>query len=155
MKILIPVLIAASSALMIFPQSKSIETGLYLSIPHDSCSVHYNEHKIVYNEDTLCLEQSPVIKVSDIDSCFTVNANLDGNNLYVLNIKLNKTAVSNFKTATEQNVGKRMVMVIDNVAVMSAVIRDPVTTGRLTISGMKRQRLDELKSKLLKEMHKK
>lgn len=144
-----------TSAIIIFPQSESIETGLYLNLPHDSCSGQNKEHTIVFNADTLCIESNPVINVNDIDSCITENANLDGNNLYVLNIKLKKSASSKFKETTEQNVGKIMVMVIDNEAVMAAVIRDPVTSGRLSISGMKIQKIDELKSKLQKEMRSK
>ncbi len=152
MKSQILFLILIISALNIFPQSRSIETGLYLSIPRDSCSAQNNKNTIIYLSDTLCLEQNPVITVNDIDYCSTGTAKLDGNELYVLNIKLKKTAASKFKEATEQNVGKRMVMIIDKEAVMAAVIRDPVTSGRLTVSGVKRQKIDELKTKLQHEM---
>ena len=140
------------SALCIFPQSKSIESGLYLSLPRDSCSTQNNAYTIVYSSDTLCLKQDPVFTANDINYCDTGTAKLDGNEMYVLNIKLNEQAAIKFKEATERNVGKRMVMIIDNEAVMAPVIRDPVTNGRLTVSGDTKQKIDELKMKLQKEM---
>jgi SecDF, P1 head subdomain len=153
MKSLIIIFIIITSSLNIFSQIKTIETGLYLVISPDSCTKQTNKNTIVYLSDTLCLEEKPVITVNDIESSNTGMTKLDGNELYVLNIALKESAKLKFKAVTEQNVGKRMVIVIDNQVVMAAVIRDPVTTGRLTVSGEKEQVIKELGIELNQEMN--
>ena len=72
--------------------------------------------------------------------------------MYVLNIKLNEAATSKFKEITGKNVGKKIAMVINNKVVMAATIRDPVTSGMLTISGESEQVIKEWAKELEKEM---
>lgn len=155
MKTLIIFFIIIISASINFPQTKTIKTGLYLVIPQASCYAKSNKIKIGYLSDTLCLEQKPVITVKDIDTCITARAILDGKELYVMNIALKQTAKTKFKEVTERNVGKKMALVIDRKVVMAAVIRDPVTTGRLTVSGEKEQEINLWAKKLREEMKKK
>ncbi len=99
--------------------------------------------------------QKPVITKGDIEYCETVKSKLDNNEVYALNIKLNASAALKFKKVTEQNVGKMMAMIIDNKVVMAAVIRDPVTSGRLTISGQSEEETLRLGKMLEEEIHKK
>ena len=155
MKTLVIFFIIVISTVSIFAQSKSIQTGLYLISPKDSCIGKTNYHMIVYSSDTLCLAQKPVFKVKDIAFCDTATANLDGHELYVLNIALKDSAKLKLKEITEANVGKKMAMVIGGEVVMSAVIKDPVTTGRMTISGEKKQKIKEWAEKIWHAMKKK
>ncbi len=152
MKTILLVFIVMTSAINIMPQTKHVETGLYLVLSSDTCSGQKDKNTIVYLSDTLCLSAKPVITVNDIQSCNTGNAMLDGNELYVLNIALKDSAKEKFKTITEQNVGKKMAMIIDNEVVMAAVIRDPVTSGRLTVSGAKKEKIKELGINLRQEL---
>ena len=154
MKKMILLFILLFSSLNIFPQTRTIETGLYLVLSKDSCAGENDKNTIVYLSDTLCLEQKPIITVNDIDTYNTETANLDGNELYVLNIALKDSAKIKFKEVTTQNVGKRMALVIDQKVVMAAVIRDPVTTGRLTVSGEEKQKIKEWAEKLKEAMGK-
>ena len=143
------------SSLNIFPQTKDIDTGLYLVVSKDSCSAQNSKNTIVFLSDTLCLEQNPIITVNDIESYKTLTSTLDGKEMYVLNIKLNKSAVLDFKKITEKNVGKKMAMVINKEVVMAAIIRDPITSGMLTISGETEQTIKGWAKKLEKEIGKK
>ncbi len=154
MKMLMMLIVVITSAASILPQSKNIETGLYLVAAKDSCS-DQNKNLVVYLSDTLCLMQKPVITKGDIEYCETVKSKLDNNEVYALNIKLNASAALKFKKVTEQNVGKMMAMIIDNKVVMAAVIRDPVTSGRLTISGQSEEETLRLGKMLEEEIHKK
>ncbi len=152
MKTIILSFIIITSAFNIMSQTKPVETGLYLVLSSDTCSGQKDKNTIVYLSDTLCLSEKPVITVKDIESCNTRNAILDGNELYVLNIALKDSAKEKFKKITEQNVGKKMAMIIDNEVVMAAVIRDPVTSGKLTVSGAKKEKIKELGIKLRQEI---
>lgn len=143
------------SAVNIFPQTKPIEPGLYLVLTKDSCNGQTYKNTIVYLSDTLCFGQKPVITVNDIEACNTGTANLDGHKLYVLNIALKKSAKLKFKKITKRNVGKKMAFVIAREVVMAAMIRDPVTSGRLTVSGEKKQKIKLWAEKLQAAMHKK
>ena len=140
------------SSLNIFPQSKVIDTGLYLVISTDSCSGQNNNNIIVFSPDTLCLGDKPIITVKEIESYKTQTSTLDGKEMYVLNLKLNEAATSKFKEITKKNVGKKIAMVINNKVVMAATIRDPVTSGMLTISGESEQVIKEWAKELEKEM---
>lgn len=140
------------SVIKIFPQAKSIEPGLYLTLSKDSCNVKAAVNTIVYSSDTLCIEQKPSITVKDIETCNTQTATLDGKELYVLNIALNDSAKTKFRNITEQNTGKKIVLIIDQKAIMVAVIRDPVTIGRLTVSGASRNEIDNWAEKLKEAM---
>ena len=142
------------SSLNIFSQSKGISTGLYVVIPKDSCSAYKNINKITYQSDTLCIKQKPLISVKDIESCFADSTVLDGKAAYALNINLKKTARNKFETATRKNVGNKIAMIIDRRVVMTAVLKDPITTGRLTVSGESRAKLKDLEIKLNKEIKK-
>jgi preprotein translocase subunit SecD len=112
-----------------------------------------NLSSIAFESDTLCIKDIPIISVSDIESCFTDSTVLDGKKAYALNIELTKSAAKLFKTVTEENVGKRIAMIIDNNVVMAPVLRDPVTNGRLTVSGESGPALKTLGEKLRKEMN--
>jgi preprotein translocase subunit SecD len=141
-------------SLNIFPQSKHIDTGLYLVASADSCSEQNNKNTIVFISDTLCLEQNPIITVKDIESFKTETSNLDGNEMYVLNIKLKEAATLEFKKITGENVGKEIAMVINNKVVLAAVVRDPITSGTLTISGESEQVIKEWAKQLDDEIGK-
>jgi preprotein translocase subunit SecD len=155
MKKMILFFIIITSTFTLFSQTKTIESGLYLVLSRDSCSNQSKGNTIVYLSDSLCLEKNPIIDIRDIDTCFTATANLDGNELFVLNVALNKSAKLKFKKITEQNVGKKMAMIIDQKVVMAAVIRDPITSGRLTISGDKEKELKLWADKLQQAMREK
>jgi preprotein translocase subunit SecD len=148
MKKMILFFIIFSSTFALFSQTKTIESGLYLVLSRDSCFNQSKGNTIVYLSDSLCLEKNPIINIRDIDTCFTAIANLDGNELFVLNIVLNTSAKLKFKKITEQNVGKKMAMIIDQKVVMAAVIRDPITSGQLTISGDKEKEIKMWAEKL-------
>ena len=139
-------------SLNIFPQSKGIETGLYIVLSKKACLGQKNISKITYQSDTLCLKNKPIITLRDIELCFSDSTKLDGQNTYALNIKLKKSMIKKFKTITEKNVGKRIAMIIDKKVIMAAVLRDPITTGRLTVSGESVEKLKELEIKLNKEL---
>ena len=144
--------IMITSTFALFSQTKTIEPGLYLVLSRDSSFKHCNGNTIVYSSDSLCLEKYPIINIRDIDTCFTATANLDGNKSFVLNVALNESAKLKFKKMTEQNVGKKMAMIIDQKVVMAAVIRDPITSGRLTISGDKAKDIKMWAEKLQQAM---
>ncbi len=154
MKSLIIFFIAVIASSNIFSQEKSIQTGLYLVTAKDSCYGQKNNHTAIYDNDTLCLEQKPVFTVKDISYCDTATANLDGNELFVLNIALNDYAKIKFKEITEANVGKKMAMVVDGEVIMAAVIRDPVTIGRMTVSGENKEKINEWAMKIWQAMKK-
>ena len=155
MKTLVLLLIVLASSISLFSQSKVIKSGLYLVLPKDSCSAQNNKNTVIISSDTLCLGQNAVIGVKDIDSCITRSSRLDGKEMYVLNIKLKDAARLKFKNITEKNVGRGIAMVIRGDVVMSAVIRDPVTSGRLTVSGAKPGKIKEWGKELRKEIEKK
>ena len=152
MKKMILFFIIFSSTFALFSQTKTIESGLYLVLSRDSCFNQSKVNTIVYLSDSLCLEKNPIIDIRDIDTCFTATANLDGNELFVLNVALNKSAKLKFAKITEQNVGKKMAMIIDQKVVMAAVIRDPITSGQLTISGDKEEEIKMWAEKLREAM---
>jgi preprotein translocase subunit SecD len=139
----------------IFPQNKIIESGLYLVISKGSCKKTQNNIKIKYASDTLCLEQKPEITVGDIESCNTGAQIMDGNEIYALNISLKESAKIKLKEITEKNTGKRMALVIDKEVVMAAIIRDPITSGRLTVSGAKAEEINSWAAKLREAIDKK
>lgn len=140
------------SSINIFSQSKSLRTGVYLAAPKDSCTGKNNE-VMVYSSDTLCLKKIPIISVKDIDSCISETSKLDGKEMYVLNIKLKEAAKLEFKKITENNIGKKIVMLIDKKIVMAGVIRDPVTSGMLTISGASKKEIKTWEKELKKEIN--
>lgn len=154
MKKLFLIFILMIPVLNVFPQTKGIETGLYIVIPKDSCSKQENVYKIAYQSDTLCIKHKPIITVKDIESCFTDSTKLDGKKAYALNIKLKKSATEKFKTITKENVGKRIAMIIDKKVVMAPILKDPIITGRLTVSGEKGPLLKEMGMKLNMELKK-
>jgi preprotein translocase subunit SecD len=155
MKTLILLLGILITSLNIFPQNKTIESGLYLVISKGSCKKTQNNIRIKYASDTLCLEQKPEITLGDIESCNTGTQNMDGNEIYALNISLKESAKIKLKEITEKNIGKRMALVIDKEVVMAAMIRDPITTGRLTVSGAKAGEINSWTRKLREEIYKK
>ncbi len=135
-----------------FSQANKVQTGLYYVIPKDSCSGQNSEHVMIYQSDTLCLAENPVITVKDIDTCFTASMEMDGKEVYALNIKLNKSATLKFKKVTANNIGKRFAFVIDNKIVMAPVVRDAIPNGRMTIQGEKGPKIREMGMKLKNEM---
>jgi len=139
-------------ALIVFPQTKHIETGLYLVIPSDSCSGINNKIAVRYMNDTLCLEPKAVLTVKDFEFCETAESKLDGMEMFVLNIQLKDSSALKFKDITTKNVGKRFAFVIDNKVVMAPVIRDPITSGRMTVSGDKEANIKEMYKMLKREM---
>lgn len=155
MKTLILFVSILITSINIFPQNKTIESGLYLVISKDSCKKIQNNIKIKYGSDTLCLEQKPEITVGDIESLNTGTEIMDGNKIYALNIGLKESAKIKLKEITEKNIGKRMALVIDKEVVMAAMIRDPVTNGRLTVSGAKANEINSWAGKLREAIDKK
>ena len=143
-------MIAAAAAIL--PQSKGIETGLYLVLPKNSHSMKNSAYKVIYLSDTLYLKPKAILTVNDIESSSTDSTNLDGKEAYVLNIKLKSSAAIKFKTVTAENVGRKLALVIDNKVVMAAIIKDPITTGRLTVSGESAAEIKSLGIKLSKEI---
>lgn len=135
MKALAVYLFIILSAALLFPQSATIDTGLYLVAPNDDCSGRTEYHRMVDGQDTLCLEVQPVITVHDLASCGADSAVLDGKEAFVLNIRLKKSIVSKFTAFTKQHVGRKLALVIDEQVVMAPMIRDPITSGQLTVSG--------------------
>ena len=152
LKILTLIFVTLISLVNIYSQSKDIVTGLYLVVSEEPCNKQNVNNTIVFSSDTLCLEQNPVITVNDIESYIAENSLLDGDEMYVLNIKLNEAASLKFEEITGENVGQKMAMVINKKVIMAAVIRDPVTSGRLTISGEDKQEIDEWVKELEKEI---
>ena len=152
MKTMLFFFIIILSASNIYSQVKDIETGLYLVLPHDSCTGKNNKHTIEFLSDTLCIAPEPVISVKDIESCMTDSLKLEGKKQYSLNIKLKESASLRFKEITTENVGKKLVFIIDNKVVMAPVIRDPITSGRLSIYD-EYPVIKELRMKLKQEMH--
>jgi|GEM_PF-6590427 len=124
-------------AVNIFSQGKKIETGLYLVEPNAVCSGQDNNQSFIFNSDTLCLNQNPIITVKDIDTCIVDSIDIERKEGYSLNIKLKDNAAVMFKEYTAKNVGKRLAFVIDSKVVMAPVLRYPITTGRMTIGGEK------------------
>ena len=155
MKTLILFVSILITSINIFPQNKTIESGLYLVISKDSCKKIQNNIKIKYGSDTLCLEQKPEITVGDIESLNTGTEIMDGNKIYALNIGLKESAKIKLKEITEKNIGKRLALVIDKEVVMAAMIRDPVTNGRLTVSGAKANEINSWAGKLREAIDKK
>ena len=139
----------------IFPQNKKIESGLYLVMSKGSFKETKNNIKIIYASDTLYLEQRPEITVGDIDSFNTGTQIMDGNKIYALNISLKDLAKIKLKEITEKNIGKRLALVIDKEVVMAAIIRDPITSGRLTVSGAKANEINSWAEKLRQAINKK
>ena len=154
MKTILIFIILILPALNIFPQAKHLETGLYLVIPSDSCAGINNKNAVQYKNDTLCIEPKPVITVKDFDFCDTAESKLDGMEMFVLNIQLKDSSTLKFKEITTKNVGKRFAFVIDNKVIMAPVIRDPVTSGRMTVSGDKESNIKVMYKKLRMEMGK-
>jgi preprotein translocase subunit SecD len=152
MKISALFFVVIASSLNIFSQSKGNETGLYLAASQDSCYGQNNKNTVVFSSDTLCLEQNPIITVKDIESCETETSRLDGKEMYILNIKLKAAAAEKFKIITEKNVGKTIAMIIDKKVIMAGVIRDPITSGMLAVSGEKEQIIKEWGKELKKEI---
>lgn len=150
--ILISILITSVN---VFPQNKIIESGLYLVISKSSCKKIQNNIKIKYGSDTLCLEQKPEIAVGGIESCNTGTEKMDGNEIYALNIGFKESAKIKLKEITEKNIGRQMALVVDNEVVMVAMIRDPITNGRLTVSGAKANEINSWAGKLREAMDKK
>jgi len=72
--------------------------------------------------------------------------------MYVLNIKLKEAAASEFEKITEDNVGKKIAMIINNEVILNAVIRDPITSGMITVSGETEEKIKELGIALQKEI---
>ena len=139
----------------IFPQNKKIESGLYLVMSKGSFKETKNNIKIIYASDTLYLEQRPEITVGDIDSFNTGTQIMDGNKIYALNISLKDSAKIKLKKITGKNIGKRLALVIDKEVVMAAIIRDPITSGRLTVSGAKANEINSWAEKLRQAINKK
>ncbi len=154
MKIFLLIFIIMIPVLNISPQTKRIATGLYIVISKDSCSSQKDIYKIKYRSDTLCIKSKPIITVKDIESCFTDSTKLDNKEVYALNIKLKYLSAKKFKTVTEKNVGKTIAFIIDKEVAMAVLLRDPITTGRLTVSGESGPKLKELGIKLNKEIRK-
>jgi preprotein translocase subunit SecD len=154
MKTLLILIILILPALNIFSQVKHFETGLYLVIPSDSCTGPNNKNAVRYMNDTLCLEPKPVITVKDFEYCDTAESKLDGQEMFVLDIQLKDSSALKFKKITTKNVGKRFAFIIDNKVVMAPVIRDPITSGRMTVSGDTKAYIKEMYEKLEKEMGK-
>ena len=140
------------SAVFNIHQPEVFETGLYLVISPDSCTVQNGNHSVVNSEGTLCLRQLPVLTVHDFEACSADSTRLDGKEAYTLNIKLKHSVTENFKEFTKQHVGEQIAMLISQKVVMSAVIRDPVTFGRLTISGEEKSIINNWEYKILKNM---
>ena len=143
------------TSINIYPQSKTIESGLYLVLSKDSCTLNTNNIKIGYSSDTLCIKQKPEITIGDIAFCNTATENIDGNEIYVLNIALKSTAKIKLKEITEKNIGKRIAFIIDKEVIMAAVIRDPITNGRLTVGGAKAKEINSWAGKLQEAIWKK
>jgi preprotein translocase subunit SecD len=152
MKILFILLITLFPVSNSFSQEKNIETGLYLIIPPDSCLGKSNIHAVKYLSDTVCIGEQPVIRVRDIESCITDSSKINSNEVYFLNIKLKNSVVSKFKEVTAKNTGKKLALVIDSKIVSAPVIRDPITSGRMTFGGDKEPIIKELGVKLREKM---
>lgn len=139
------------STLNIYPQVKDFETGLYLVLPEDSCTGENYKHTLESLSDTFCLAQAPIITIKDFKSCTTDSLQLEGKRQYSLNIKLKESAALRFKEFTTENVGKRLAFIIDKKVVMAPVIRDPITSGMLSVFD-DYPVIKELGMKLKKEM---
>lgn len=145
--------IIISSALNTYSQVKEIETGLYLVIPEDSCKRGNYKHTFESFIDTFCISLEPVITIKDFKSCRTDSLKLEGKQQYSLNIKLRESAAIRFKEFTTVNVGKRLVFIIDKKVIMAPIIRDPITSGRLSVYD-EYPVIKELEKKLKKEIDK-
>lgn len=135
----------------IFCQENRIETGVYFVLPQDSCAGSHTAQTIHYLPDSLCLAKAPVLTVKDIESVAADSSQLEGKKVYFLNVMLQETSASRFGEVTKKNVGKRMAVIIDNELIMVPIIRDPITSGRLSVFD-KRPVIQELKEKLEREM---
>ena len=152
MKSIFLLFILTLTAINIIPQAKNLETGLYLVNPPDSCSGINNKNSVIYLSETLCLNPKPVITVKDFDLCTIDSTIYGGNEIYSLDIKLKKPAAIKFKEITARNVGKKIAVIIDNKVVIAAVVRNPITSGRMTIGGDKDENIRKLYEKLKQEM---
>lgn len=151
MKILLS-LILIILAVKIYSQEKQIETGFYIVEPHDSCIAGGMNHIVVFSSDTLCLQQNPVIKLKDMDLCIIDSTEINGDELYSLNIKLKDKSSKKFRQITEENVGKKLAIVIGNKVVMAPVLRDPITNGRMTVGGEKGTNIKDMGIILKREL---
>ena len=152
MKSIFFLFVLSLTVINIFPQAKILETGLYLVIPSDSCSGVNNKNFIGYLTDTLCLNPKPVITVKDFDLCTIDSTIYGGNEIYSLNIQLKKSAALEFKEITTRNVGKKIAVIVDNKVIMAPVIRDPITNGRMTVSGDKEENIKKMYKKIKREL---
>lgn len=137
-------------SLDILPQDKIFVTGIYEVIESDSCSNNNNFYSLKYLFEELCLKQNPVIDISDYDSISIASTEINEDKLFTLNIKLSKSATKYFKEVTSINIGKRLVLIINNEIVSAPIVKGTISSGLISIEDDE-ERIKELEKQLNEE----
>ncbi len=102
--------------------AENIESGFYLTV----------NYKPSNTEKNIQLEKTPAISAHDI-SRTNIDTSSDGRP--VINIEFDLCTAQQLSSITKKNIGKPLVIVIDNQIISMPIIHEKITNGKIQISG--------------------
>ncbi len=134
----------------LFSPDDNLKTGLFIVDENESCIDTSNFIKINYSDETLCIDNKPILTDANFDS---IKVNIDTTSYgidYTLAIKLDSTSAKTFAEVTKSLVGKKIAIIVEGKVVSVPVLRDPITSGRIAVFSDKETIL-EIEKKLNKK----
>ena len=104
------------------------EAGLG-SVPHGSVEIAY----LSKSEKPLCVLNHFYLTSKDLESAHII---MEENDRLAVSIVFNKVGARRFSALTRENVGRRIVMVLDGKILSAPTVREEISSGRVQITGM-------------------